>query len=58
MVHTTVDFMFPSITAIGITISHALLRLVQQPELIKRCQNEIDDIVGHGRLPTLDDRIK
>lgn len=33
-------------------------RLILEPDVQKKIQNEIDDVVGQGRLPTLDDRIK
>lgn len=33
-------------------------RLILQPDVQKKIQNEIDEVVGQGRLPTLDDRIK
>nr|AKH45318.1 cytochrome P450 [Anopheles sinensis] len=51
-----VDFFFPAIS--GATTQLALLfeRLLHNPHVIKRMQQEIDDVVGHGRLPTLDDR--
>uniref|UniRef100_A0A8D8FIQ5 Probable cytochrome P450 304a1 n=1 Tax=Culex pipiens TaxID=7175 RepID=A0A8D8FIQ5_CULPI len=32
-------------------------RLLLNPEVLAKMQAEIDDIVGHGRLPSLDDRI-
>uniref|UniRef100_A0A182UK02 Cytochrome P450 n=1 Tax=Anopheles melas TaxID=34690 RepID=A0A182UK02_9DIPT len=51
-----VDFFFPAIS--GATTQMALLfeRLLHNPPVIERMQREIDEVVGHGRLPTLDDR--
>uniref|UniRef100_A0A182PZA7 Uncharacterized protein n=1 Tax=Anopheles epiroticus TaxID=199890 RepID=A0A182PZA7_9DIPT len=51
-----VDFFFPAIS--GATTQMALLleRLLHNPHVVKRMQHEIDEVVGHGRLPTLDDR--
>lgn len=30
--------------------------MVLNPEVQKRAQEELDTVVGHGRLPTMDDR--
>lgn len=30
--------------------------MVQNPEVQKRAQQELDTVIGHGRLPTMDDR--
>lgn len=53
-----VDFFFPANSALPGTIQFLLQHLSVQPEIQKKIQKEIDDVVGHGRLPTLDDRIK
>lgn len=56
LTHTVVDFIFPALSAISSTMSFVLLRLIQNPDCMRRVQRELDDIVGRGRLPTLDDR--
>ena len=33
-----------------------LLALIRHPNETKKAQAEIDEVIGHGRLPTLDDR--
>jgi hypothetical protein len=30
--------------------------MVRHPEVQKKAQAEIDSVIGHGRLPTLEDR--
>ena len=30
--------------------------MVLNPEVQKRAQEELDTVIGHGRLPTMDDR--
>lgn len=51
------DFLFAAITTLPVQISFLLQHLLLQPAVLKRIQSEIDDVVGGGRLPTLDDRI-
>ena len=31
---------------------------MHQPQIVQRIQNEIDNVVGRGKLPELDDRIQ
>lgn len=50
--------MFPPVSAIPATMAFIMEKLVRYPDVLKKCQAEIDDVVGRGRLPTLDDRIK
>lgn len=38
-------------------MSFALLRLIMNPECMRRVQHELDTVVGRGRLATLDDRV-
>ncbi len=52
------DLMFPSMSALAITISTLFQNLLHHPDMIKKIQDEIDEVVGSGRLPHLDDRIK
>ncbi|XP_030371694.1 probable cytochrome P450 304a1 [Scaptodrosophila lebanonensis] len=51
-----VDFSFPAFTAVGVQLSLLVQYLILYPEVMKRIQNEIDEVVGSGRLPTLEDR--
>ncbi|GAB0087451.1 Cytochrome P450 [Sergentomyia squamirostris] len=52
-----VDFFFPALTAVGVTVGFLIQRLLHQPEILTKMQKEIDEVVGSGRLPELDDRI-
>ncbi|KAH0826313.1 cytochrome P450 [Lanmaoa asiatica] len=38
------------------TISHFILAMVQYPAVLKRAQAEIDAVIGHDRLPVIEDR--
>lgn len=58
IVHIMADFIFPVVSAIPGTLSFVIRRMIWNPEVLLKCQKEIDDVVGRGRLPTLDDRIK
>uniref|UniRef100_W8BF24 Putative cytochrome P450 304a1 n=2 Tax=Ceratitis capitata TaxID=7213 RepID=W8BF24_CERCA len=51
-----VDFAFPAFTAIGVQVTFLIQYLLLYPEVTKRIQAEIDNVVGRGRLPTLEDR--
>ncbi|XP_023163518.2 probable cytochrome P450 304a1 [Drosophila hydei] len=53
-----IDFSFPAFTAIGVQLSLIVQYLMLYPEVAKRIQREIDEVVGSGRLPTLEDRQK
>ncbi|XP_017868735.1 PREDICTED: probable cytochrome P450 304a1 [Drosophila arizonae] len=53
-----IDFSFPAFTALGNQATLIIQYLMLNPEVTKRIQREIDDVVGSGRLPTLDDREK
>lgn len=56
MVHTCVDFMVPGIVGIPILMGFAIEKLLLNPAVERKCQAEIDEIIGRTRLPTLDDR--
>lgn len=58
MVMTLLDFIFPASAALGQTISNLFAYLVCNPEVQKKIQEEIDDVVGNARLPNLDDKQK
>lgn len=51
------DFLFPSLSAIESQVAFFLRHTMHRPDVLKRIQAEIDDVVGQGRLPSLDDRI-
>ena len=50
------DFLFPSLSAIESQVSFLLRLLLHRPDVLNKVQAEIDDVVGAGRLPSLDDR--
>lgn len=52
------DFFMPGLTSNAIQMQFLLQRMYLQPEMWKKCQDEIDNVVGQSRLPTLDDRQK
>ncbi|XP_060801790.1 probable cytochrome P450 304a1 isoform X2 [Amyelois transitella] len=58
LILTCVDYMFPAATAPQAVLAMLLERLVMQPELQDRLHEEVDRVVGSGRLPNLDDKIK
>lgn len=39
-------------------LTFTMLSLLHHPHVLRRCQLELDDVVGRDRLPTLDDREK
>ncbi|XP_036673912.3 probable cytochrome P450 304a1 [Drosophila suzukii] len=51
-----VDFSFPAFTAIGTQLSLLIQYLMLYPAVLHRIQSEIQEVVGCGRLPTLEDR--
>ncbi|XP_053603696.1 probable cytochrome P450 304a1 [Plodia interpunctella] len=51
-----VDYMFPAASTAASVLTLLLERLVIQPELQDGMQEEVDRVVGSGRLPNLDDR--
>lgn len=52
------DFLFPSLSAVETTISFLFKHLLYRKDILIKLQNEIDSVVGSGRLPKLDDRAK
>ncbi|XP_001867634.2 probable cytochrome P450 304a1 [Culex quinquefasciatus] len=51
------DFFVAAIAGVSIQLSLLFQRLLLNPIVLSKMQAEIDNVVGHGRLPTLDDRI-
>lgn len=58
MVLTCVDFALPTLTTIPSTVTFLFQQIFQEPDVQRKIQAEIDRVVGQGRTPTLDDRIK
>lgn len=56
--HAFVDFLFPALSAVASTITFLLQRLILNTDYMEKCQRQIDEVVGNGRLASLDDRIK
>lgn len=52
------DFFIPALTAVAAQIALLFQVGISQPEVAQKIQTEIDHVVGNGRLPTLDDRVK
>uniref|UniRef100_A0A182MKU9 Uncharacterized protein n=1 Tax=Anopheles culicifacies TaxID=139723 RepID=A0A182MKU9_9DIPT len=52
-----VDFLLPSTSGISVQLSMLVERLLLNPGVLRRMQQEIDDVVDRDRLPTLNDRI-
>lgn len=57
LVLTCLDFSFPPLSALSATVTFLIQQIFKQPVIQTNIQNEIDSVVGSGRLPTLDDRI-
>lgn len=51
-----VDFFMPSITVQVFQMSFLFRRLLYREDIVRKIQEEIDEVVGHGRLPGLNDR--
>jgi hypothetical protein len=52
------DFLFPSLSAVETQISFLIRELLHREDVLLKIQAEIDQVVGEGRLPSLDDRVK
>ncbi|XP_062535029.1 probable cytochrome P450 304a1 [Armigeres subalbatus] len=51
------DMLIPTISGSAIQLTMLLERLLLNPRVARKVQQELDDVVGRGRLPALDDRI-
>lgn len=51
------DFLFAAITTLPSQMSFLIQHLLLRPDALHRMQMEIEEVVGVGRLPTLDDRV-
>lgn len=52
------DLVMPTLSTLSAAMSFFLQRMILQPEIMQRIQNEINLVVGTGRLPRLDDRVQ
>lgn len=50
-----IDLIFPA-TAAASAVSFALMYLIENPEVLRKCQEELDAVVGRGRNVNLNDR--
>jgi cytochrome P450 len=50
--------LFPASTTVSSTLNFALAFLLNYPEVQSKMQQELDEVVGRERLPTLDDRAR
>lgn len=55
---TCVDFAFPPFSALSTTMTFLVQLICHKPDIQRKIQEEIDRVIGEGRRPTLDDRIK
>ena len=55
---TGTDLLFPSTTTVSSTLHFALVFLLNYPNVQTKMQQELDNVVGRDRLPTLDDRAR
>lgn len=58
MVMMCTDFLFPSLSAIEAQVAFLLRFMLYNRDVMKKIQDEIETVVGSGRLPELDDRVK
>lgn len=48
--------MFPAVTAVTAVVVFIIQYFLHRPDFLAKVQKEIDEVVGRGRLPTLEDR--
>jgi hypothetical protein len=58
MLMVCTDFLFPSLSAMQVEVSFLLRILAHNPSVLKKIQDEIESVVGSGRMVGLDDRVK
>lgn len=58
LILTCIDFTFPPLSALSTTVTFLIQQICLDPSIQYKIQKEIDNVVGNGRLPTLDDRIE
>lgn len=52
------DFFVPVAITVPCHVGLLIQATLKQKRISDQIRNEIETVVGHGRLPTLDDRIK
>ncbi|KAL5284034.1 hypothetical protein ACFFRR_006355 [Megaselia abdita] len=52
-----VDFLIPPSSTVSAQLGFLFNWMLNKPEIYQRMQSEIDEVVGSGRLPSLDDRV-
>lgn len=58
LILTCIDFAFPALSALSTTVTFLFQKICHDPEIQYKIQSEIEHVVGEGRAPNLDDRIK
>lgn len=53
-----VDMFLATFSTLSTGLSYLCYQWMLHPEKLKRVQDQIDTIVGRGRLPTLNDRVE
>ncbi|XP_011880568.1 PREDICTED: probable cytochrome P450 304a1 isoform X1 [Vollenhovia emeryi] len=51
-----IDILMPAFSALPGTITHTIKYLMHHPRVMEKVQNDIDNVVGTGRLATWEDR--
>jgi len=57
MIMMCTDFLFPSVAGLQMQIGFLFRHLLHHSDKLKKMQDEIENVVGSGRLPDLDDRV-
>ncbi|XP_047117904.1 probable cytochrome P450 304a1 [Schistocerca piceifrons] len=56
LVVTMMDFLIPTTTSLAVALTWYLMCVAHHPRVLRRIHQELDSVVGRGRLPSLDDR--
>lgn len=58
LIMTCTDFFMPTSVSTPMVVAFFLRQMIFNPQMKRRIQDEIENVVGRSRLPTLDDRNK